>query len=58
MLAKARERTGLTDRGGRRGPEAVEEYADMIQIGARNMQNTAFEARGVSVRPVLLKRAS
>jgi 3-deoxy-7-phosphoheptulonate synthase len=35
----------------------VSEYADMIQIGARNMQNFALlKAVGRQKRPVLLKR--
>lgn len=37
--------------------ELVEEYADVIQIGARNMQNFSLLRRaGRSPRPVLLKR--
>jgi len=37
--------------------EMVEEYADVIQIGARNMQNFSLLRRaGRSVRPILLKR--
>jgi 3-deoxy-7-phosphoheptulonate synthase len=37
--------------------ELVDEYADMIQIGARNMQNFSLLKRaGRSRRPVLLKR--
>jgi 3-deoxy-7-phosphoheptulonate synthase len=35
----------------------VEEYADMVQIGARNMQNYSLLRRaGQSHRPILLKR--
>ncbi|MEZ5338026.1 MAG: 3-deoxy-7-phosphoheptulonate synthase [bacterium] len=35
----------------------ISEYSDMLQIGARNMQNFALlEAAGRSERPVLLKR--
>ena len=37
--------------------ELVAEYADMLQIGARNMQNFALlEAVGAAASPVLLKR--
>ena len=37
--------------------ELVSEYADVLQIGARNMQNyRLLEAVGKSPRPVLLKR--
>src|SRR5712671_5744763 len=39
------------------GPCAVEKYADMMQIGARNMQNfTLLRRVGRSKLPVLLKR--
>ena len=38
--------------------DAVEEVADIIQIGARNMQNFSLLRRVArSGRPVLLKRA-
>ena len=37
--------------------ELVSEYADVLQVGARNMQNyRLLEAVGKSPRPVLLKR--
>lgn len=37
--------------------EVVSEYADVLQIGARNMQNfNLLKAVGTSIRPVLLKR--
>jgi 3-deoxy-7-phosphoheptulonate synthase len=37
--------------------ELVSEYADVLQIGARNMQNYALlEAAGAARKPVLLKR--
>jgi 3-deoxy-7-phosphoheptulonate synthase len=37
--------------------ETVSEYADMLQVGARNMQNFALlKEVGASPRPVLLKR--
>ncbi|PPD59197.1 3-deoxy-7-phosphoheptulonate synthase [Dehalogenimonas etheniformans] len=40
-----------------RDVDLIEKYADMIQIGARNMQNTALlKAVGESKLPVLLKR--
>ncbi len=60
MLARAREKTGLpivseaidTDNF-----EIVEEYVDVIQIGARNMQNfSLLRKAGKSTKPVLLKR--
>ncbi|MCX7046015.1 MAG: 3-deoxy-7-phosphoheptulonate synthase [Candidatus Sumerlaeota bacterium] len=45
------EMVGVTDL------EAIEQYADMIQIGARNSQNYALlKAAGRSKLPVLLKR--
>ncbi|WP_419161235.1 3-deoxy-7-phosphoheptulonate synthase [Candidatus Palauibacter sp.] len=60
LLARAREETGLaivtealdTDSMG-----LVSEYADIIQIGARNMQNySLLRAAGRAGKPVLLKR--
>lgn len=36
--------------------ELVDEYADMIQIGARNMQNFSLKRAGRARKPVLLKR--
>lgn len=37
--------------------DAVEEYADIVQIGTRNMQNfTLLKRAGRSTRPVMLKR--
>jgi 3-deoxy-7-phosphoheptulonate synthase len=60
VLAKVREETGMpvvtealdTDNFG-----LVEEYADVIQIGARNMQNFSLLRRaGRSHRPVIVKR--
>ena len=60
LLARAREMTGLPIVTEAMEPEAVEpvaEYADVIQIGARNMQNYALLKRvGRSGKPVLLKR--
>ena len=60
MLAKAREQTGLpivTEAVDGESLDLVEEYADVIQIGARNMQNFALLKRaGKASKPVLLKR--
>lgn len=60
LLARARERTGLavvTEAVDAEGVELVAEYADVIQIGARNMQNYPLLKRaGRSGKPVLLKR--
>jgi 3-deoxy-7-phosphoheptulonate synthase len=59
-LAEAREETGLgiiTEALDTETFELVEEYADCIQIGARNMQNFSLLRRaGRSRKPVLLKR--
>ena len=61
LLAAAREETGLpvvTELMDPRDLEAVVEYADVIQIGARNMQNFQLLAEvGRAGKPVLLKRA-
>ncbi len=60
LLAKAREATGMavvTEALDPEGVGLVEEYADIIQIGARNMQNYPLLRRaGRSKRAVLLKR--
>jgi 3-deoxy-7-phosphoheptulonate synthase len=60
FLAAAREETGLaivTEVMGTDDVELVSEYADVLQIGARNMQNyRLLEAVGNSPRAVLLKR--
>ncbi len=60
MLAEARELTGLPIVTEAMAPEQVPlvaQYADVIQIGARNMQNYALlHAAGESGHPVLLKR--
>ena len=60
FLAKAREVAGLpivTEALGVEELSLVAEYADMIQIGARNMQNfRLLEAVGKLRKPVLLKR--
>lgn len=47
----------LTELMSERADEAVSAYADMLQIGARNMQNFALlAAAGATGKPVLLKR--
>jgi 3-deoxy-7-phosphoheptulonate synthase len=60
LLAKAREATGLaviTEVMSDRDTELVAEYADIMQVGARNMQNFALlKALGKCGRPVMLKR--
>ncbi|MFP4474234.1 MAG: 3-deoxy-7-phosphoheptulonate synthase [Desulfatibacillaceae bacterium] len=60
ILAKVREETGLpvvTEAMDVLLFDKVEEYADVVQIGARNMQNFSLLRRaGQSRRPVLLKR--
>ena len=60
ILAEAREITGLpivTEAMDARQLEMVVDYADMVQIGARNMQNyTLLREAGRSKHPVLLKR--
>lgn len=59
-LAEAREQTGLaivTEVMSIDQIPAVVEYADVLQVGARNMQNFNLLARlGEQPRPVLLKR--
>jgi 3-deoxy-7-phosphoheptulonate synthase len=60
MLAEARQQTGLPIVTEVMAPEQVDlvaTYADVLQIGARNMQNYALlHAAGSSQQPVLLKR--
>ena len=60
LLAKAREETGLlicTEAMDPEGVGYVAEVADIIQIGARNMQNfSPLKAAGRVKKPVLLKR--
>lgn len=60
LLAKARERTGLkvvTEVKDTETLPMVAAYADVLQIGARNMQNfSLLEAVGRLQKPVLLKR--
>ncbi len=61
MLAEARERTGLkivTEVMDTRSVDLVSNYADVLQIGARNMQNyPLLKEAGKQDKPVLLKRA-
>jgi 3-deoxy-7-phosphoheptulonate synthase len=60
LLARAREETGLavvTEALDPDGVDLVVQYADIIQIGARNMQNyTLLRRAGRAGKPVLLKR--
>ena len=60
FLARAREETGLavvTEALDPEGVDLVVQYADIVQIGARNMQNYALLRRaGRAGKPVLLKR--
>ena len=60
LLAEAREATGLaivTEVLATEQVDLVARYADVLQIGARNMQNyPLLEAVGAAGKPVLLKR--
>jgi 3-deoxy-7-phosphoheptulonate synthase len=60
LLAKAKRATGLgiiTEVMSDRDVDLVADYADVLQIGARNMQNFALlKTLGKCNRPVLLKR--
>ncbi|HUY12741.1 MAG TPA: 3-deoxy-7-phosphoheptulonate synthase [Terriglobia bacterium] len=60
LLRKASEATGLaiiTEVMSQNDVDLVAEYADVLQIGARNMQNFALlKALGKCQKPVLLKR--
>ena len=60
LLQKAKRETGLaivTEVMSDRDVELVAEYADVMQVGARNMQNfSLLKALGPCGRPVLLKR--
>jgi 3-deoxy-7-phosphoheptulonate synthase len=60
LLRKAKQATGLcivTEVMSDGDVELVGEYADIVQVGARNMQNFALlKALGHCPRPVLLKR--
>jgi 3-deoxy-7-phosphoheptulonate synthase len=60
ILAEVRERFGLlivTEAVDHESLALVDDYADVIQIGARNMQNfSLLKAAGRARKPVLLKR--
>ena len=60
LLKLAKQETGLpivTEAMDEAGAELVAEYADMIQIGARNMQNySLLKMAGKLKKPVLLRR--
>jgi 3-deoxy-7-phosphoheptulonate synthase len=60
ILAKVRKETGMlivTEATDHTNIDVVEEYADIIQIGARNMQNYSLLRRaGHASKPILLKR--
>jgi 3-deoxy-7-phosphoheptulonate synthase len=60
ILAEVRERWGMrivTEAIDHESLDLVEQYADVIQIGARNMQNfSLLKQAGRSSKPVLLKR--
>lgn len=60
ILAKVRQKTGLpvvTEVMDITNFDSVEEYADLMQIGTRNMQNYSLLKRaGKSSKPVMLKR--
>jgi len=61
-LAEARKKTGLpvvTEVMDTRDVDLVKKYADVMQVGARNMQNfTLLKELGKAKKPVLLKRGS
>jgi len=60
ILSRVRESTGMpivTEAMDDESFDHVEEYADMVQIGTRNMQNFSLLRRaGKSKKPILLKR--
>ena len=60
LLQKAKQATGLaivTEVMSEGDVELISEYADLLQIGARNMQNfSLLKALGRTTRPILLKR--
>src|SRR5436853_1735414 len=60
LLAEVREQTGMkivTEAFCSEHVELVADYADILQVGARNMQNFALlKSLGRAGRPVLLKR--
>ena len=62
ILARVREETGLrivTEAMDRESVDIVAKYADIIQIGSRNMQNfSLLRAVGKKGKPVLLKRGA
>ncbi len=62
LLKEARDRTGLpivTEAVDPRDVPLVARYADMVQIGARNMQNfNLLREAGKAGKPVLLKRGA
>lgn len=62
FMAKAREETGLpvvTEVMDTRDVSLVEKYTDIIQVGARNMQNfQLLKEVGLCKKPVFLKRGS
>jgi len=60
MLKRAREMTGMavvSEVMDTRQVETVARYADMLQIGSRNMQNfPLLKEAGLTTKPILLKR--
>jgi 3-deoxy-7-phosphoheptulonate synthase len=60
LLAEARRRTGLavvTEVMAEEDVELVAEYADILQIGSRNSENTSLHvAAALTGKPILLKR--
>src|SRR5208282_4742604 len=60
ILSKAREETGLaivTEVMSEQDVDVIAEYADIMQVGTRSMENySLLEALGECGRPVLLKR--
>jgi 3-deoxy-7-phosphoheptulonate synthase len=60
LLRKAKQATGLaivTEVMSEGDVDLISEYADLLQIGARNMQNfSLLKALGRTTRPILLKR--
>lgn len=60
MMAEARRRTGLaivTEVMAEEDVELVAEYADILQIGSRNSENTSLHAAAaLTGKPILLKR--
>jgi 3-deoxy-7-phosphoheptulonate synthase len=59
IMAEIRQQFGMkiiTEAIDHESLDLVEEYADVIQIGARNMQNFSLKRAGRARKPVLLKR--